>query len=103
MRRPFSALLAAALALHPLAASSDALSDRLCPILAEVAGSTQGFIPEAVQAQLVMAVGSAYDFDPDALNEVLDTADASTEAGCPDARAAILAGTGKTTLYDAMR
>lgn len=103
MRRPLLALLAAVLALHPLAGSADALSDKLCPILAEIAGSTEGFVPEAVQAQLVMGVGSAYDFDPDALNEVLDGADASAEAGCPDARTAILAATGKQSLYDAMR
>jgi hypothetical protein len=34
---------------------------------------------------------------------VLDEADASTSAACPDARAAILAGTGKTSLAEAMR
>ncbi len=97
------AVLLALLATTPVAAEADEMSDKLCPILAQIAGSTQGYIPEAVQAQVVIDVGSAYDFDHDALMQVLDNADAATTAACPDARAAILSGTGKDSLAAVMR
>jgi hypothetical protein len=74
MRRAF--LPAIALVACPSGAFADAMADKLCPILAEIAGSTQGYLPEAVQAQVVIDVGSAYDFDHDALMQVLDGADA---------------------------
>jgi hypothetical protein len=96
------AAVLAALA-SPAAAAADDLAARLCPILSELADSTAGYAPEGVQAQLVMAVGGAYDFDPDALQGVLDGADAATSAACPEARRAILEGTGKPSLGDAMR
>jgi hypothetical protein len=96
-------LLTAALAGAAAAACADTMSDKLCPILQEVSGRTGGFMPEGVQAQLVMSVAGAYDYDPDALAAVLEGADAATLDACPDARAAILAGTAKQSLADAMR
>jgi hypothetical protein len=56
-----------------------------------------------VQAQLVMRVAGAYDYDPAALDAVLESADAATGDACPDARAAILTATEKPSLTDAMR
>ena len=79
------------------------MSDRLCPILAAVAGQSAGAIPEMTQATLVMQVADAYGYDHDALMQVLDAADASTTAACPAARSAVLAATGKASLTDAMR
>ena len=71
-RRAAFLLLAAALLWRPPAAAADEMADKLCPILGDVAGSTQGFMPEAVQAKVVMAVAGAYDYDHDALMRVLD-------------------------------
>ena len=79
------------------------MSDRLCPILAAVAADTSGAIPEAVQARLVMRVAGAWDYDPDALQAMLDGADAATETACPAERAAIVAATGKASLAEALR
>jgi hypothetical protein len=106
-RRDVPALpLVAAVAITLIAATdagADEMSAKLCPILDSVAGDTAGFIPEAVQAQLVMQVAGAYDYDPAALDAVLESADAATGDACPDARAAILNATKKPSLTDAMR
>ena len=79
------------------------MGDKLCPILASVAAGGGGMIPEATQAQLVVAVAGAYDYDHDALSDVLAGADAATTAACPDARAAVLQATNKPSLEAAMR
>jgi hypothetical protein len=100
MRRPLAAV---SLALLATTAAADEMSDRLCPILAAVAADASGAIPEAVQAQLVMRVAGAWDYDPDALQAVLDGADAATGAACPADRAAIVQATGKESLAEAMR
>ena len=89
--------LAATLTLLCLAAGAaraDAMADKLCPILQSVAASNaSASLPELVQAQLVMQVADAYGYDHDALQAVLDGADAATTAACPTARTAILAAT----------
>ena len=103
MNRATVLLAATALLADPPAAVADEMANKLCPILAEIARSTAGYIPEAVQARVVIDVGGAYDFDPDAIAAVLDGADAATLAACPDTRAAILAGTGKDSLTAVMR
>ena len=98
------ALAAGAIALVAATlARADEMADKLCPILADVAGGSAGAIPEAVQARLVMQVAGTYDYDPDALAAVLEGADAATLSACPDARSAVLAGTAKETLAEAMR
>ena len=74
-------------------AAADGMSDKLCPILSAVATQSAGAIPEMTQANLVLSVADAYGYDHDAL-EVLDAADASATAACPDARTAVLAATG---------
>jgi hypothetical protein len=105
-RGPKAALilaLAATAALAPATTLADDMAAQLCPILDAVAGSTAGYLPEAVQAQLVMQVAGAYDYDPAALDAVLEGADAATSAACPEARTAILTGTAKPSLADAMR
>ena len=94
---------AIALGAMPGAARADDMAARLCPILETVAGDSAGGIPEAVQANLVIKVAGAYDYDPDALAAVLEGADAATLDACPDARAAVLAGTAKPSLAEAMR
>ena len=60
-------------------------------------------IPEAVQAKLVVSVAAAYDYDGEALAGVLDGADASATAACPDARTAVLEAVAKPSLEAAMR
>lgn len=89
-------------ALLPAVASAADTAERLCPILKSIAAAGGG-MPEMVQANLVMAVAEAWDYDHDALMAVLDDADAATGAACPQDRAAVLAATGKPTLTEAMR
>ena len=79
------------------------MADKLCPILAGVAAEFGTAIPEAAPAQLVIRVAGTYDYDPDALDAVLDGADAATAAACPADRAAVLDATGKASLTEAMR
>jgi hypothetical protein len=95
-------LLTAAFCGLAVAARADAMADRLCPILDAVAASAGG-LPEAVQAQLVVEVAGAYDYDAVALQDVLDNVDAATSAACPEARAAVLAAANKPDLAAAMR
>jgi hypothetical protein len=97
-----SAILAITCLATP-AARADAMADTLCPILEQVASGAADTLPEAAQARLVMAVAAAYDYDPDALQAVLDGSDAATEAACPEARSGALAATRKASLADAMR
>ncbi|MFT3974595.1 MAG: hypothetical protein QM699_14420 [Amaricoccus sp.] len=55
-----------------------------------------------VGADLAIAVGDAYNLDPEALQGVLANADAATTAACPADRTAVLAAIGKPTLEEAM-
>lgn len=96
-------VLVAAIALAAPAAHAEDYAAKLCPILEKVAANAPGAIPEMVQADLAIDVGDAYDLDPEALQGVLDNADAATTAACPDARAAVLKAAGKTTLEETMR
>lgn len=93
---------AAVLILAAGAGRADPLSDKLCPILAETAAGPGG-APELAQMQLITSVADAYGYDHDALQAVLDGADAATEAACPEARAAVLAATRQPSLFAAMR
>ena len=100
MRRLLAAL---PLALLAAPAAAQEMAETLCPILAGVAAELGGAVPEAAQAQLVMRVAGAYDYDPAALDAVLDGADGATAAACPTDRAAVIAATGKASLAEAMR
>ena len=88
--RPF--VLAAALLLAATGARADAVADRLCPILEQVAADALGMVPEAVQANLVVDVGKARDHEHAPLMAVID------QSG-----AAVLAALQKDTPAEAMR
>ncbi|MFO1209695.1 MAG: hypothetical protein U1E40_10790 [Amaricoccus sp.] len=96
-------VLAAALLLAATGARADAVADRLCPILEQVAADALGMVPEAVQANLVVDVGTARDHEHAPLMAVIDQSDAAAGVACPEARAAVLAALQKDTLAEAMR
>jgi hypothetical protein len=97
-----SALLSLAL-LMSMPAAADELSDRICPILEKVETHSAGQAPFAVQANLVMEVAGAYDFKPEALQNVLANVDAATTAACPKLRESILKQLQMDSLQSAMR
>ncbi|MEO6014568.1 MAG: hypothetical protein ABIQ30_13410 [Devosia sp.] len=84
-------------------ANADELSDKVCPILKQVAADGAGQADFMVQMSLVMAVGGAYEFKPEPLKTVLDDVDDATIAACPDDRTAVLKLVAKSTLREAMR
>lgn len=84
-------------------AAADALADKICPILEQTATELDDKIAEAVQADLVISIGSAYDFDGEALREVTDNIDASAAASCPAARDALLQRLQMDSLQRALR
>ncbi|MEZ5805693.1 MAG: hypothetical protein R3E51_20050 [Rhizobiaceae bacterium] len=85
------------------AASADELSDRVCPILKTIASGMAGKADYAVQAELVMEIGGAYDFDGEKLRDVTANLDASTSETCPDSRSAILRHLSMNSLEQAVR
>ena len=84
-------------------AQADELSDKVCPILEKVASELGDKADYAVQAELVMQIGGAYDFDGEQLREVSANIDASTTEVCPAARSAILDRVSMTSLEQAIR
>jgi hypothetical protein len=84
-------------------AAADELADKICPILERVASELGDKVAAAVQADLVIAIGGAYDFDGEALRAVTDNIDASASASCPAPRGAILERLGMQTLQEALR
>jgi hypothetical protein len=84
-------------------AAADELADKVCPLLERVASELGDKVAAAVQADLVIAIGGAYDFDGAALSTVTDNIDASASANCPAPRDAILERLGMQTLQEPLR
>ena len=84
-------------------AQADELSDRLCPILEKIASESAGKDGVAIQASLVLLIGSAYDFDGKELQKVTDGIDASATENCPEARETILKQLQMQSLQQALR
>jgi hypothetical protein len=85
------------------AGHADEVADKVCPILQKAAAALDGKVAAAVQADLVLGIGQAWDFDFKALKTVTDTIDAATSAGCPEARAALLKHLDMESLKEALR
>jgi hypothetical protein len=84
-------------------ADADELGDKVCPILEKTASELADKAGFAVQAELVMSIGGAYDFDGEALRTVTDNIDAAAGQGCPDARDVILKRLDMQSLQQALR
>jgi len=84
-------------------ADADELTDKVCPILEKTASELADKAGFAVQAELVMSIGGAYDFDGEALRTVTDNIDAAAGQGCPDARDVILKRLDMQSLQQALR
>ena len=82
---------------------ADELADRVCPILQNIAEGSATKADYAVQADVVMQVGGEYNFDPEALKNLLADVDESTAAGCPEARNTILKVMTMDSLASVMR
>ena len=91
------------LLLSTASAGANELSDKVCPILKQVVLDTAGQPDYFVQLNLVVSVGSAYDFAPEPLKMVLADVDEATTLACPEDRTVILKRVGKDTLREAMR
>ena len=61
-----------------------------CAVLKAVLPQVKGFKPEGARAQLVMAVGEKFDYDPNRLRTVRAEVDSATSASCPKEREAWL-------------
>jgi hypothetical protein len=84
-------------------AAADELSDQICPILKRVAADLGDKVAAAVQADLVIAIGGAYDFDGPALRTVTDNVDASAAAACAGPHDVILDRLDMQSLQQALR
>ena len=84
-------------------APSGALAARLCTVLRSKTPELKGMPEVGARAQLVMAIGTAFDADAKALATVSSDIDAIASAGCPEVRAPLLAATRAATLQEAVR
>lgn len=84
-------------------AHADEIADRVCPLLEKIASGAAGKADYAIQAELIMAIGAAYDFDGEALKALLTNIDASTTQSCPGAKDTILKGVAMQSLEQALR
>lgn len=85
------------------AASSGALASKLCTVLRAKAPVLKGLSEVGARAQLVMAIGTAFDADAQALGTVSSDIDAIAAAGCPEVREPLLAATHAASLQEAVR
>ncbi len=83
--------------------SSTALAAKLCGVLRSMAPELRGMPEVGARAQLVMAIGTAFDADAKSLAVVSADIDAIASAGCVEVRAPLLAATRAATLQEAVR
>ena len=83
--------------------SSAELAVKLCKVLNELAPQTPQLSATAAQAQLVLAIASAFDTDATALQKVSAEIDAVTAASCPASREALLNALKMNSLQEAVR
>ena len=79
------------------------MSSTLCGVLQKLVPEVQTYKPEGAQAQLVMAVSEAFDYDPDKLREVKLHIDEATSASCPKERESMLGILKMSTLKETVR
>ncbi len=79
------------------------LPARLCGVLRTMAPELKGMSAVGARAQLVMAIGTAFDADATSLSTVSSDIDAIAAAGCPEVRDPLLAATHSASLQEAVR
>ncbi len=84
-------------------APSSALAAKLCAVLRSKTPELKGMPEVGARAQLVMAIGTAFDADAKSLATVSSDIDAIASTGCPEVRAPLLAATRAATLQEAVR
>ena len=85
------------------APASGALASKLCTVLRAAAPELKGMSEVGARAQLVIAIGTAFDADARSLATVSSDIDAIAAAGCPEVRAPLLAATRAVSLQEAVR
>ena len=85
------------------APSGGGLPARLCAVLRSKTPELTGMSEVGARAQLVMAIGTAFDADAAALGIVSSDIDAIASAGCAEVREPLLAATRAQTLQEAVR
>ncbi len=76
---------------------------KLCDTLKKVAPEVQNMSPVGAQAQLVMAIASAFDVNGTALREVTEKIDLISSQSCPAERETLLSTLKMKTLQEAVR
>jgi hypothetical protein len=84
-------------------AADEHLAEPLCNVLKRLVPEVSAYKPEGAQAQLVMAVAEAFDYDPDKLRQVKVEIDRVTTASCPKERESMLAILKMKSLAEAVR
>lgn len=79
------------------------VAGRLCAVLRSKTPELKGMSEVGARAQLVMAIGTAFDADARSLATVSADIDAIASTGCPEVRAPLLAATRAATLQEAVR
>ena len=105
MRRLISAAIAALLLGATAAAADDPKVVRVCKVLDEVVAKarTEKPDPDTMQMWVVFGLASEFEDDMTYLGEFASKADELTEPVCPEARAAIIEITGKSSLGAVVR
>ena len=79
------------------------VSEKLCTVLNELAPQAPRLSVIGTQAQLVMAIASAFDANAEALRQVTSDIDTVAAASCPAARDALLKVLKMNSLQEAVR
>ncbi len=87
----------------PAGSGNTAVSGPVCQILKDLVPKMDNAVPEAAQAQLVMAVGDAYEYDGEKLRTVGAEIDAATKEACPAEREKMLSILKMQSLSQAVR
>ena len=84
-------------------AASANLPAKLCDVLKKVAPEVRDMAPVGAQAQLVMAIASAFDVNAAALQEVAEKIDSISSQSCSAEREMLLSVLKMKTLQEAVR
>ena len=105
MRRAAIFALAALLSATSAAAAGDPKIVRVCKVLDEVVAKARAEKPDPDTMQMWVVFGLASEFEDDMtyLGEFAGNADELTEPVCPEARAAVIEITGKSSLSAVVR
>jgi hypothetical protein len=84
-------------------AADDTLAGPLCSVLKKLVPEVRTYRPEGAQAQLVIAVAEAFEYDAATLRQVKEEIDQATTARCPQDRTSMLTILKMKTLAEAVR